>query len=67
MTIKDEFLEEGGFAGFVEGLFDDGSMDVLSRHRYRHRLSVTGEELFYVRGGREVPLDRHVSPRPAYL
>ncbi len=48
MNIKDEFLEEGGFAGFIEGLIADGAMDVLSRRRYRHRLSVTGEELHYV-------------------
>lgn len=48
MNIKDEFLQEGGFASFIEGLVDDGAMEVLSRRRYRHRLSVTGEELFYV-------------------
>ena len=48
LNIKDEFLEEGGFASFITGLVDDGHMEVLSRRRYRHRLSVTGEELHYV-------------------
>lgn len=48
MSIKDEFLEEGGFASFITRLVDDGAMEVLSRRRYRHRLSVTGEELHYV-------------------
>jgi len=51
LTIKDEFLESGdgtGFAGFVRRLTSDGALNVLSRRRYRHRLSVTGQELFYV-------------------
>ena len=51
MNIKDEFLESGddsGFAGFLRDLIAGGTMDVLSRRRYRHRLSVTGEELHYV-------------------
>lgn len=48
LTIKEDFLTETDFAGFVRRLEEDGAMRVLSRRRYRHRLSVTGEELFYV-------------------
>lgn len=48
LTIKEDFLTEGDFAGFVRGLHEDGTIRVLGRHRYLHRLSVTGEELYYV-------------------
>jgi predicted TPR repeat methyltransferase len=48
LTIKEDFLAEGDFAEFVRHLDEDGAMTVLSRRRYRHRLSVTGEELHYI-------------------
>ncbi len=48
LTIKEDFLTEGDFAGFVRRLDEDGAMEIVSRHRYRHRLSVTGEDLHYV-------------------
>ena len=50
-TIKEDFLAAGddtGFAGLIRRSISDGAIDVLSQRRYRHRLSVTGEELFYV-------------------
>ena len=48
LTIKEDFLAEGDFAGFVRRLDEDGAMRILSRRRYLHRRSVTGEELYYV-------------------
>lgn len=50
-NIKKEFLGDGhgsGFAEMVKGAVGKGAMEVLVRERYRHRLSVTGEALFYV-------------------
>jgi predicted TPR repeat methyltransferase len=51
LTIKEEFLTEGDASGFcklVQQAVSDGAMEVLQRSRYLHRLSVTGEELYYV-------------------
>ena len=48
MTIKEDFLAEGDFAGFIRRLDESGAMRITERRRYRHRLSVTGEELFYI-------------------
>ncbi len=51
LTIKEDFLESSdgsGFSRLVQGAVSDGALDIIVRKRYRHRLSVTGEELFYV-------------------
>lgn len=48
--IKERFLEDedpGGFADLMNSLIDDGSIEVLERQRYRHRLSATGRPLYY--------------------
>ncbi|MQA02690.1 MAG: methyltransferase domain-containing protein [Streptosporangiales bacterium] len=50
-NIKDAFLEnieEGGFAALIRDMMADGRLDILARHTYTHRLSVSGDELAYV-------------------
>ena len=51
MCIKDRFLEEdddSGFGRLVRSMVGDGTIEVLRRERYVHRLSIAGEELIYV-------------------
>lgn len=52
LTIKEDFLDTqddgSGFSRLVQQAVRDGALDIVARRRYRHRLSVTGEELFYV-------------------
>ncbi|MGI8623746.1 MAG: class I SAM-dependent DNA methyltransferase [Solirubrobacteraceae bacterium] len=51
LTIKEDFLSHGdgsGFSRLVQDAVADGALEVTARRRYRHRLSVTGEELHYV-------------------
>jgi len=51
MCIKDRFLEEddeSGFGTLVRKMAGDGTLDVLHRKRYVHRLSITGEKYHYV-------------------
>ncbi len=50
-NIKDEFVgdnDESGFAQLVKRAVADGTMEIVARHEYTHRLSVTGEPLDYV-------------------
>lgn len=50
-NIKQEFLgtdDGSGFAQLVKRAADDGTIEVVARKPYRHRLSVTGEALHYV-------------------
>lgn len=50
-TINEEFLEpeaDGGFAGFIHDLEDDGLLEIRQRERFRHRRAVSGESLHYV-------------------
>ena len=51
-TIKDRFAEprddESGFSRLLRRLHEEGRMETLVEHRYRHRLSMTGEPLHYV-------------------
>lgn len=49
-TIKDGFLSDqdtSGFAGLVKHAIGSGSLDVRATERYQHRLSTSGEPLFY--------------------
>ena len=51
MCIKDRFLEEdddSGFGRLVRSMVGDGTIEVLRRERYVHRLSIAGKELYYV-------------------
>lgn len=48
--IKDRFLadeDESGFAKLVRRLMDDGTLEVLERERYVHRLDMRGRPLHY--------------------
>jgi predicted TPR repeat methyltransferase len=48
--IKDRFLgeeDESGFAKLVRGLMEDGTLEVLERERYVHRLDMRGRPLHY--------------------
>jgi len=50
-NLRDQFLEDGdasGFARLLEELFETGELIEHARHRYRHRVSVEGEPLYYV-------------------
>ena len=50
-NIKEKFVENGDRSGFeklISRSLEDGTMDLLAERRYRHRLSVAGEPLFYV-------------------
>jgi SAM-dependent methyltransferase len=50
-TLKEDFLldaECSGFCGLIEELVESGSLEVCARRRYRHRVSVAGEPLYYV-------------------
>lgn len=62
MTIKEGFLEpedESGFARFVRTMIDERIIEIQAYQRYCHRLSITGERLYYVavvaRKMRDVP------------
>lgn len=50
-TIKEDFLsadEESGFSRLVDRMILCNILDVQAFHRYRHRLSIAGEPLYYV-------------------
>jgi predicted TPR repeat methyltransferase len=51
-NIKSRFLaddeEPTGFAQLIGQMEDEGRLEVLADRRYRHRISVTGEPLYYV-------------------
>jgi len=50
-NIRDQFLERddaGDFARMLDELFAEGELVEHARHRYRHRVSVNGEPLYYV-------------------
>ncbi|WP_028663071.1 class I SAM-dependent DNA methyltransferase [Saccharomonospora halophila] len=50
-TIRDRFLsesDESGFARFVRRCEREGLFEVRARERYRHRLDVRGEPLYYL-------------------
>ncbi len=50
-NIRDQFLENGdasGFSRLLDELFESGELVEHARHRYRHRVSVNGEPLYYI-------------------
>jgi SAM-dependent methyltransferase len=50
-TIKEDFVVKRGLNGFsslIRRMFDEEVMRPLAKERYRHRLSVKGEPLYYV-------------------
>lgn len=51
-TLKERFTrpeaDESGFSQLIRALHDNGRIEPLVEHRYRHRLSVTGDPLHYV-------------------
>ena len=62
MTIKEDFLSEdddSGFARLLRAMMAEGFFELQAHQRYVHRVSVEGEELFYVsliaRKARHVP------------
>lgn len=51
LTIKEDFLNNGNPSGFdrlIEEMIDTGTLDLRTQHRYRHRVSCQGEELYYL-------------------
>lgn len=52
MTIKEDFLhpheDDSGFAKLVQQMIADHVISMEAHLRYSHRISVTGEKLFYV-------------------
>jgi len=64
-TIKADFLQSGdetGFAGLIKTLLHDDVVELHHMERYRHRLSIDGEWLFYF-----VIVARKRGPLPAAL
>ncbi|RZQ63980.1 class I SAM-dependent DNA methyltransferase [Amycolatopsis suaedae] len=50
-TIKDRFLEDGdtsGFARLIKACEDQGILELRTSQRYRHRVNIAGEPLYYV-------------------
>jgi len=64
-NIKSRFIagdkDPSGFARLIERMIDEGLLEVGAERKYRHRISVTGEPLYYValaaRKRGDVPLD----------
>jgi SAM-dependent methyltransferase len=51
MCIKERFLEvndDTGFGKLIRRMMSDGTIEVVRRRRYVHRMSIAGEKLFYV-------------------
>jgi len=50
-TIKEDFMahaDDTGFSGLIRHALDDGTLVLERDRRYQHRLSVTGEPLYYM-------------------
>ncbi len=50
-NIKEKFVEDGDRSGFEELIsqsLENGTMDLQAERRYRHRLSVAGDPLYYM-------------------
>ena len=52
MTIKERFLDpkvdDTGFARLIRRLIDEGIIEIQAHQRYCHRISIDGEQLFYL-------------------
>lgn len=51
ISIKEDFLGGGdvtGFAHLIHRLVDSGTLEAVAYQNYRHRISIAGEDLFYV-------------------
>ena len=49
-NIKEDFMtgdDGSGFSGLIRRALEDGTLELERDRRYRHRLSVTGEPLYY--------------------
>jgi predicted TPR repeat methyltransferase len=50
-NIKERFVEDGDRSGFeqlINRSLEDGTMELQDERRYRHRLSVAGDPLYYI-------------------
>ena len=50
-NIKEDFVSDGdgtGFSGLISRGLDTGAIEQVAERRYRHRLSVAGEPLYYM-------------------
>ena len=47
-TVTDVDQDESGFSRLIRRLNRDGYIQTLCYRRYQHRISITGEPLFYV-------------------
>ncbi|MDQ6606111.1 MAG: methyltransferase domain-containing protein [Actinomycetota bacterium] len=50
LTIKEDFLttaDPSGFDRLIRGMLDDGTLELKTQHRYRHRLSCQGDAIYY--------------------
>ena len=51
LTIKEDFVakrDSSGFSSLIHRMFDEEVIRPLAKERYRHRLSMQGEPLYYV-------------------
>jgi predicted TPR repeat methyltransferase len=52
MTIKEDFLDpqgdDSGFAHLLRSLITEGTIEIQAWQRYCHRLSIDGEQIFYL-------------------
>jgi predicted TPR repeat methyltransferase len=51
MTIKEDFLDpadDTGFARLLRMMVSEGMIDIQAHHRYCHRHSLAGDQLFYI-------------------
>ena len=49
-NIKEDFLsdrDDTGFSGMMRAMVEGGTMEILKRKRYQHRLATNGDPLFY--------------------
>ncbi|HEX2161187.1 MAG TPA: methyltransferase domain-containing protein [Thermoleophilaceae bacterium] len=50
-NIKEDFVDAGdstGFSRLIRGGLEDGALELVADHRYRHRLAAGGEPIHYV-------------------
>ena len=40
--------DSSGFSRLIDKAIDDGALELKAERRYRHRLSLSGEPLYYV-------------------